>query len=1052
MNNNNNDLDSYTELPRPDAAVRNDRPDAQQDLSSTRIFEQPPQSAYNVPPQQNSTAPRQNQTSYRAPGQQSSSARPQGQAPYRAPGHQSSSARPQGQVPYRTTGQQNGSAQQQHQAANRTPAGQHRPTAGGVPASQYREPYPTELRNQDIPTQKKRRKKKRHIFRNILLTLLGVFFALFLICGISGYILLSSIIKDAPDISSITVAPTEAATYIYDSAGKKDLKLTLPESNRDLVTIDQIPADLQHAFVAIEDSRFYEHNGIDLPGIARAFVVGVKNRSFSEGASTITQQLLKNSVFTGWVTESSFEERIKRKIQEQYLALQLEKVLTKEQILEDYLNIINLGAGSFGVQSAAFKYFGKDVSELTLSESAVIAGITQNPTRYNPIIYPENNAKRRKVVLDKMLEQNWITQAAYDEAIADDVYSRIQSNEATDDSATSIYTYYEDALIAQVIEDLQEEKGYTYQQAYKAVYTGGLRIYSAQDKEVQQICDEEFANAANFPDGTEVGIDYALSVQNAAGEVTNYGNDSLKKYIRTIGDPSFDLMYNNAEDAAAGAELFKNSVLQPGDTVLGERITITPQPQASVVIIDQKTGQVKAVVGGRGNKEASLTLNRATYTTRQPGSTFKILTTYAPAIDAKGKTLATVYDNAETTYTDGTPVNNWDLNNYTGATTIREAIVRSVNVVAVRCITEITPKLGFDYAQKFGISTLVESRGGNTDITQALALGGITDGVTALDLCGAYATIANNGTYLAPKFYTQVTDRKGNVILDHTAPAGRSVLEPSSAYLLTDAMKGVISDPQGTANGIINLGSMPVAGKSGTTSDYRDIWFAGYTPYYTCTVWGGYDNNAKLPSGGSYHNYNKVLWNSIMNRLHQGLPTTDFETPGDVVTVRICKDTKMAAAPNCPNTYEEKFAAGTQPDSYCNVHGDGSLVAFTEGAGASSTTDEGAITILSQDQTVIYNDNSSPVEDTPEPAPDVVIDPNLTTQTSQQEPTVTADQNTTVQTPEPNPSIGADQNTTSSQPDTAAALPADSGNAGNTDNADVPDIVIVTSDQYSSTP
>ena len=469
-------------------------------------------------------------------------------------------------------------------------------------------------------------------FTLLRLVLLGIL-VLLIGGGIYGVSVVRKIIADAPDISNVAVSPTEAATYIYNQAGQRVQKLTLPEANRDLVTLDRIPLYLQHAVVAIEDERFYEHHGIDPKGIVRAFFIGIRSGSFSEGASTITQQLLKNSVFPNWTNEITFKDRMTRKIQEQYLALQLEKTMSKDQILEDYLNTINLGAGCYGVQAAAYCYFGKDVSELTLSECTVIAGIPQNPTAYNPIVYPEKNAKRRKDVLDHMLDQEYISQEEYQEALADDVYSRIHSNEENTDSISSIYTFYQDALIDQVMEDLMNEKGYTYKQAYKAVYTGGLRIYSAQDDQIQEICDEEFSNPSNFPEGTEVGIDYALSVENPEGEITNYGSEDLRNYVRRTSDPAFDLMYSTTEEAKAGAESFKASVLKDNDTILGERVTITPQPQASVVIIDQSTGYVKAIVGGRGEKEASLTLNRATYTKRQPGSTFKIITTYAPALD-----------------------------------------------------------------------------------------------------------------------------------------------------------------------------------------------------------------------------------------------------------------------------------------------------------------------------------------------------------------------------------------------------------------------------------
>lgn len=319
--------------------------------------------------------------------------------------------------------------------------------------------------------------KKKISFTLARLVLLGLL-VLLIGGGLWGYSFVHTLIQDAPDISNVAVSPTEAATYIYNQAGERVQKLTLPESNRDLVSLDRIPEYLQHAVVAIEDERFYEHKGIDPKGILRAFLIGVRSGfHFSEGASTITQQLLKNSVFTDWMSESSFLDSVKRKIQEQYLALQLEKTMTKEQILEDYLNIINLGAGCYGVQAAAYKYFGKNVSELTLSECTVIAGIPQNPTAYNPIIYPEKNAARRREVLNKMLKLEYISQTEYDEALGDDVYSRIHSNEENTDSAASIYTFYQDALIDQVMEDLMKERAIPTSRPTKRFIPAGFGFF-----------------------------------------------------------------------------------------------------------------------------------------------------------------------------------------------------------------------------------------------------------------------------------------------------------------------------------------------------------------------------------------------------------------------------------------------------------------------------------------------------------------------------------------------------------------------------------------------
>ena len=760
--------------------------------------------------------------------------------------------------------------------------------------------------------------------RILIWSLTALLAALLLFIGLIWYL-----IATAPDIDTITVSPTESATYICDQDGNYLRKLTLASSNRDIITLEEMPDNLQNAIIAIEDERFYEHGGIDIRGIARAVWTGITTGSFSEGASTITQQLIKNSVFTEWTQENSFKDRFSRKIQEQYLALQLEDRISKEEILEDYLNTINLGSGCYGVQSAARRYYGKDAEDLSLAECAVLAAIPQNPSRYNPIANPEENRTRQQIILQYMQEQGYITQAEKDEAMKEDVYAKINAfNETYDDSA--VYSYYEDALIDQVIDALQEEAGYSSDQAYRAVYSGGLRIFSAQDAAIQQICDEEFANPANFPEGTEFGIDYALSVSDEEGAVTHYGSESLRSYIRQTQDESFDLICMSEDEAQTYADAFRGHILQDGEdrfTVLGERLTLSPQPQASVVIIDQKTGYVRAIVGGRGEKTASLTLNRATETMRQPGSTFKILTAYAPALDSFGQTLATTYENEKYNYENGTPVSNWDITDYSGTVTVREAITRSINVVAVKCITEISPRTGFDYAEKFGISTLHESyetpEGTSSDIIQPLALGGITQGVTNMELCNAYAAIANGGIYQTPKFYTKVLDRYGNVLLDHTDDQEEpvQVLSEDTAFLLTDAMQDVVSSPSGTAYGSIQAAGQPVAGKTGTTSDYKDIWFVGYTPYYTCCVWGGYDNNRSLPYGSTYHSYNKVLWTSVMNRIHTGLKPAEFEQPDSVVSEVLCSQSHQTAVPSgCPETYTEYFAKGTQPKQECHLH------------------------------------------------------------------------------------------------------------------------------------
>lgn len=728
------------------------------------------------------------------------------------------------------------------------------------------------------------------------------------------------VIDNAPDVNDIDIMPLGYATFLYDDAGNQIRKLAAPNSNRLPVTLDQIPVDLQHAVVAIEDERFYEHNGIDVKGILRAGMKAITTGDFSEGASTITQQLLKNNVFTNWTSESTQFERFTRKFQEQYLAIQVEKKTDKDTILENYLNTINLGAGSYGVQAAARQYFDKDVWDLNLSECATLAGITQNPTKFNPIINPESNQKRRKEVLQHMLDQNYITQDQYDEALADDVYSRIQAaQEKNSSTENTVYTYFEDELTDQIINDLMNIKGYTKTQATNLLYSGGLKVYTTQDSTIQNILDEEYSDPSNYPDTVQYELDYALTVTDPDGNQVNYSKEMLQLYFQNE-DPGFDLLFDSPEEGQTYVDRYKESILADGSKVVAERVNFAPQPQSSMSVIDQHTGYVKALIGGRGEKTASLTLNRATDTTRQPGSTFKIVSTYAPALNEKGMTLATTFEDEPYEYPDGSPVNN-ATRSYNGTTTIRTAIQNSINVVAVKCFEEVTPDLGLKYLDNFGFTTLAHGTEADTDANGnvwsdanlATALGGITNGVTNVELCASYAAIANGGNYIKPIYYTKILDHNGNVLIENTS-AERSVIKESTAYLLTSAMEDVVKKGTGTA---CQLDNMAVAGKTGTTEAYNDLWFVGYTPYYTCAVWSGYDNNEKLPDYA--RNFHKNLWKKVMTRIHEGLPSKEFEKPASVEKLSVCEETGLLPRAGCP-VITEYFDVGTMPTEYCDQH------------------------------------------------------------------------------------------------------------------------------------
>ena len=766
------------------------------------------------------------------------------------------------------------------------------------------------------------------------LMVLGIL-AIGVIGASAGIGVFKGIIDTAPSIENIDVTPTGFSTFVYDLEGNQIGKLIAQDSNRIPVAKDMIPENLAHAFVSIEDKRFYEHNGIDIKGIIRAAYVGVSNGfRFTEGASTITQQLLKNNVFTNWTKEDGFMDKIKRKIQEQYLAIELTKTMSKDDVLVNYMNTINLGQNTLGVQAASLRYFNKSVNTLTLSECAVIAGITQNPSKFNPISHPDNNAQRREKVLNNMLEQGYITQTEYDEAMADDVYSRIQivNAEVEEDS---VNTYFVDALTDDIMEDLMATGNYTETQAYTLLYSGGLKIYATQDPHVQEICDEAFSNEENYPEGTRWQLGYELTTQDSNGNFENYSTEMYRQYFKEM-DSSFNLLYSSQEAAYDAIEQYKAAVMEPGEEVYGENITLTPQPQVSIVIEDQSTGYVVAMVGGRGQKEASRTLNRATDSKRQPGSTFKIVAVYAPALDSAGLTLATVMNDAPFNYANGRPVNNWWGSEYRGLNSLRTGIAQSMNIIAVKTLTQITPQLGFDYLKNFGFTTLVEREeitvGGKTqvfsDIQQSLALGGITKGVTNEELTAAYASIANGGTYIKPKLYTKVLDHDGNVILDNTAPQSRQVIKETTAWLLTDAMVDVVTSGTGAS---VNFGNMAIAGKTGTTSDYNDVWFSGYTPYYTASVWTGYDNNAKLQKGNGERNLAKKLWRAVMSKVHEDLPSQSFQVPSGIVTATVCSQSGKLPIPGlCDGTLKtEYFAEGTVPTESCDVHYQGMVCPYS---------------------------------------------------------------------------------------------------------------------------
>ena len=663
-----------------------------------------------------------------------------------------------------------------------------------------------------------------------------VLFVTVLVSVIALLAILVAVIAKAPEISALDAAPKYYRSSVLDDAGETVLTLSGEEANRVYVKLEEIPEDLQHAVIAMEDQRFYEHHGVDPRGIARAVIRGIRNGGVTEGASTITQQLLKNNVFPDWMQESNFREKLVRKIQEQYLAVALEMRVSKEWILENYLNTINLGGGNWGVETASRYYFDKDVSDLTLSECAVLAGITKNPTTYNPLRNPEKNEGRRQIVLQYMEEQGYITEEERLEALEDPVYERI-AEVSSSERQQKVFNYFEDELVYAVLGDLMEEKGLTEEAAWDLIYRGGLTIFSTQDSALQEICEE----------------------------------------------------------AAADEDLFDSDA------------------QISLVLIDNETGEVKAMIGGRGEKTASLVLNRATAAKRQPGSTIKVIGEYAAGINSGEFTLGTTFDDAPYTYSNGTEVENYD-GEYGGMTTVREAIVKSDNIVALKCFQQAGMEGVWKQLQEFGISTLTEA-----DRVEALALGGTSGGVTNLEMTAAYGTIARGGTYVEPVYYTKVLDRDGEVLLEKE-PERHQAVSAETAALLTSALEEVVNTGTGTG---VRTDGLALAGKSGTTTDVRDVWFLGFSPYYTCGVWGGFDDNSSQESSG----YVQRVWKTVMTEANESLEERELGNDGGLAACVICtKCGKLAVDGLCSSTEQgdmtrtEYFAEGTAPTERCDCH------------------------------------------------------------------------------------------------------------------------------------
>ena len=846
-----------------------------------------------------------------------------------------------------------------------------------------------------------------------------IFITLFMVGAIlagtvSGIAL--AIIAEAPEINPSNMSSLLTQTSVILDEKGNVLEKIQTEEYRTIVTIDKMPKYLKDAFIAIEDERFEDHIGIDIIGIVKSAIDNIKAGEIVRGGSTITQQLARNIYLT-------LDQNWTRKIQEAYLAIQIEQELTKDQILEAYLNRIYLGQGAYGVQSAAETYFSKDVQDLTLAESAVLAAIVQSPSRYGLYqtirpedfnsekhiqvgeidifgekyiaVYNERAVERQKLVLAKMLELGKITEEEYNEAINEDILSKIKPGQK---KVQGISSYFNDFVKSQVIDALMDKLGYTREQAESELYTGGLKIYSTMDLELQKkleniydnftkvllgdvnkinapaliswrrdksgnilddnnnvifysqqnLLDDEYnlvigPNNYEFVDGNLVIKSNKFSIYNNVIDIADYyiidenknlvtfnmGNLSLPENAFTIGDDKSitinkSFLDENKEFCSVNSE---------GNLIINNKYFYRQkdgivQPQSAAVIMDYRTGEIKALVGGRDVVGIRI-LNRATSSPRQPGSTIKPLAVYMPALD-NGYTAATTIDDIPF-YIDGKLwPSNW-YTGYRGIHTLRQSVEQSVNVNSVKTLQSIGIKTSMEYLSKMGIInvenpdkdnfiTSSENKVNNDENLSALGLGGMTKGLTPLEMTAAYGTIANQGTYIEPISFTKVLDKDGHVLIDNT-PKKNAVVSPEVAYIMSDILRTTVTN--GIA-GTAQIPNMPTAGKTGTTQDKSDAWFVGYTPYYAAGIWIGNDSpQIKLSKSSSIA---AELWKIVMTQVHEGLEPKDFQRPDNIITLSICTESGKLATELCnrdprgSTVRNEIFVRGTQPTEFCDVH------------------------------------------------------------------------------------------------------------------------------------
>jgi penicillin-binding protein 1A len=623
--------------------------------------------------------------------------------------------------------------------------------------------------------------------------------------------------------------PPKAATILYDMHNKEVARLF--RENRIPISLDRIPQTMKNAIIAIEDHNFYKHRGINLKSIIRAILVDIRDRDFSQGASTITQQLARNALLTQ-------KKTITRKVKEIFIAFNLERNLTKDEILEKYLNQIYFGHGAWGVEAASQLYFGKHVWELQLHQYALLASLPKGPTLYSPYHEKERALQRRSIVLQEMHENGFIT-AEEAKAAAKRDLDVIPLNSNRGHAA-----YFVDYVLQELTQKYHLDE--------EAIYTEGFQIYTTLD------------NSAQF------------AAESAIGKIPQDKPDQL-------------------------------GVIQP---------------QAALVAIDPKTGYIKAMVGGRDFQNTQL--NRAVKAHRQPGSAMKPFV-FVTAIDSEQLTPASIMVDEPLTFNLGGGKEYAPKNvdgKFRGNISLRDALEKSVNIISIKLVDEFGPSRVMSYARKMGLKSLVTSGRHNDLNLSSMALGGLTNGVTPLELASAYTPLANQGIHSEPMGILMVKDDQGNVLIENTTNKSY-VLRKETAFLVTDMLRGVIERGTGQR---ANIGR-PAAGKTGTSSDYTNAWFVGYTPDLLAAVWIGNDSQ-KLPirvNGKTLSSSAAAgVWGDFMRNALKSTPVSDFIPPPGVVTgIEVCAESGFLASPLCPDIRSETFISGTEPTDSCNIHGTG---------------------------------------------------------------------------------------------------------------------------------